>query len=242
MNAVAAVVLDIEGTVGSASHVREVLFPFAGERFARWFAERRGTPEAAAALAAVGRRTGIAEPGEEEAVTALLAWTDADVKVPVLKSLQGDIWATGYADGSLHGHVYDDVPGALERWRAAGVPVHIYSSGSVPAQRDWFAHTAHGDLTGLLTGHFDLDSAGSKREPDSYRTIARALGAPPRSLLFLSDTEEELTAAAAAGWRTVAVRRGGDPRGDRLPGHTTIGSLDHEVLGETWQTRTGGTS
>ncbi|MFI5634125.1 acireductone synthase [Streptomyces sp. NPDC051664] len=237
MNLVAAVVLDIEGTVGSSSHVRDVLFPFACERFARWFADHRGTPEAAAALEAIGRRTGIADPGEDEAVAALSAWTDADVKVPVLKSLQGEIWAVGYADGSLNGHVYDDVPGALERWRTARVPVHIYSSGSVAAQRDWFAHTAHGDLTGLLTRYFDLGNAGSKKEPGSYRTIARALGAVPQSLLFLSDTEEELTAAAVAGWRTVAVRRGDDPRGDTLPGHTTIGSLDHEVLGESWQTR-----
>ncbi|WP_030192319.1 acireductone synthase [Streptomyces sp. NRRL S-87] len=237
MTAVAAVVLDIEGTVGSASHVRDVLFPFARERFDGWFAAHRGTPEWSAVLTATGFPPGAGDPGPAEAaaVARLTSWTDADVKAPALKTLQGLIWAEGYAAGALTGHVYPEVPGALRRWYAAGLPVHIYSSGSVAAQRDWFAHTAHGDLTGLLAGHFDLETAGGKRDPDSYRAIARALGTPPESLLFLSDTQEELGAAAAAGWRTVGVRRPGDPAGPEVPGHTTIDSLAHPALGETWQ-------
>lgn len=254
MSPVEAVVLDIEGTVGSAAHVREVLFPFARQRFAQWFEEHRGTAEWSAVLTATGFPPGTSGPeqaaesgaeseagseadSEAGAVAQLEAWTDADVKAPALKSLQGLIWAAGYAAGSLTGHVYDEVPGVLRLWHAAGLPVHIYSSGSVAAQRDWFAHTAHGDLTGLLRGHFDLESAGGKRDPDSYRAIARAVGTAPESLLFLSDTEEELRAAATARWRTVAVRRPDDPAGPEVPGHTTIDSLAHPALGEIWQKR-----
>ncbi|MFI9741567.1 hypothetical protein [Streptomyces sp. NPDC052494] len=41
--------------------------------------------------------------------------------------MQGLIWAGGYASGELHGHVYADVPPALEHWKARGVGRFIYS-------------------------------------------------------------------------------------------------------------------
>ncbi|MFH8683123.1 acireductone synthase [Streptomyces lydicus] len=222
---VRAVVLDIEGTTGSADHVHTVLFPYARERFAAWFAAHRGEPRWTRTLEDIRTTTGAPGLDEAGAVAALHAWTDADVKAAPLKALQGEIWAAGYADGSLHGHVYDDVPEALARWRAAGIERHIYSSGSAAAQRNWFAHSNHGDLTGLLDGYFDLTTAGPKREPDSYRTISRALAVPPGHTLFLSDVAAELDAAAGAGWQTLAVRRPDDPRGTAVDGHPVLGDL-----------------
>ncbi|MGW8396283.1 acireductone synthase [Streptomyces lydicus] len=222
---VRAVVLDIEGTTGSADHVHTVLFPYARERFAAWFAAHRGEPRWTRLLDDLRTATGTPGLDEAGAVAALHAWTDADVKAAPLKALQGEIWAAGYADGSLHGHVYDDVPQALARWQAAGIERHIYSSGSAAAQRNWFAHSNHGDLTGLLDGYFDLTTAGPKREPDSYRTISRALAVPPGHTLFLSDVAAELDAAAEAGWQTLAVRRPDDPRGTAVDGHPVLGDL-----------------
>ncbi|MFB6440852.1 acireductone synthase [Streptomyces sp. NPDC056411] len=226
---VRAVVLDIEGTTGSVDHVHAVLFPYARERFAGWFAAHRGQPRWTELIEDVRRATGAADLDEAGAVAALHAWTDADVKAAPLKALQGEIWEAGYADGTLHGHVYDEVPEALTRWRAAGIACHIYSSGSTSAQRNWFAHSNHGDLTGLLNGYFDLTTAGPKREPDSYRTISRALRVPPAATLFLSDVGAELDAAAAAGWQTLAIRRPDDPRGPAVDGHpvrTDLAGLD----------------
>lgn len=222
---VRAVVLDIEGTTGSADHVHHVLFPYARKRLAAWFADRRGTAEAAAALDSVRAATGRRDLDEAGAVAALRAWSDADVKAAPLKTLQAAIWAAGYADGTLHGHVYDDVPPALTRWTAVGLRCHVYSSGAAAAQRAWFAHSNHGDLTGLLTGYFDLTAAGPKRNPASYRTISRALDLPPVAICFLSDVGAELDAAAAAGWRTIAVRRPDDPRGTDVPGHPVVTDL-----------------
>ncbi|MFI1618482.1 acireductone synthase [Streptomyces lydicus] len=222
---VRAVVLDIEGTTGSADHVHTVLFPYARERFADWFAAHRGEPRWTRILDDLRTATGTPGLDEAGAVAALHAWTDADVKAAPLKALQGEIWAAGYADGSLHGHVYDDVPEALARWQAAGIERHIYSSGSAAAQRNWFAHSNHGDLTGLLDGYFDLTTAGPKREPGSYRTISRALAVPPGHTLFLSDVAAELDAAAEAGWQTLAVRRPDDPRGTAVDGHPVLGDL-----------------
>ncbi|GAA2934630.1 acireductone synthase [Streptomyces enissocaesilis] len=220
-----AVVLDIEGTTGSLSHVRDVLFPYARERFDSWAAAHRGSLPWQRVLDAVRTHVHTDDITEKDALALLHQWADADAKAPPLKTLQGLIWAEGYASGALHGHVYADVPRALERWKARGTARYIYSSGSEAAQRDWFGHTAYGDLRGLLDGYFDLSSAGPKKSVDSYRAISRAVRAPASRLLFVSDVGEELDAAAEAGWQTVAVRRPGDERGP-VAGHPTIASLD----------------
>ncbi|MER6049253.1 acireductone synthase [Streptomyces sp. NPDC001793] len=227
---VRAVVLDIEGTTGSLSHVQDVLFPYARRRLADWFTAHRDDPRHAEILQSVRDSTGTPDLDDAGAIAVLTAWADADVKAAPLKRLQGLIWARGYADGTLTGHVYPEVPGALGRWRAAGIGVYIYSSGSAGAQRDWFAHSDHGDLTHLLLDCFDLDRAGPKREPDSYRAIIRAIDGVPGHTLFLSDVAEELDAAGAAGWLTGGVRRAGDPRGTTVPGHPSVPSLDHVRL------------
>jgi len=190
------IVTDIEGTTSAISHVHQVLFPYSRARVGEWV--RR--PEAAAVVREVA-----ADP--DEAASILVGWIDADVKATPLKTLQGLIWAEGYASGELTAHVYDDVPPALERWSADGVPVYVYSSGSELAQRLWFKHTQHGDLLGLFTGHYDTVSAGPKREVGSYQAIAKSIGAEPADLTFLSDVAAELDAAAEAGWHTIGVSR-----------------------------------
>jgi enolase-phosphatase E1 len=225
LQGVRAVVLDIEGTVGSGSHVRDVLFPYARERYADWFAARRGQELWTDALTSVRADAGRPDLDEAGAVAALVSWTDGDVKVAALKTLQGEIWAEGYGSGALQGHVYDDVPDALARWRSAGLDCHIYSSGSVTAQRYWFGYSDHGDLTGLLCRYFDLTTAGPKAEPASYQAISKALDVAPWRTLFLSDTEAELRAASTAGWQTVAVRRPDDPRPRTVGGHRVIADL-----------------
>lgn len=135
------------------------------------------------------------------------AMSDADLKDPALKTLQGTIWREGYLSGELTAPVYDDVPPALRRWTAAGRRVLVYSSGSELAQRLYFGHTDHGDLTAQISGWFDTVSAGPKKAPDSYTRIAALTGHAPAELTFLSDSPEELRAADTAGWATVEVVR-----------------------------------
>lgn len=218
---VKAVVVDIEGTVGAITHVHEVLFPYARARLVDWTVRNPGHP----LLDAVRELADAPELDAAGAAEALAAWSDADVKAPPLKAVQALIWAEGYAAGELHGHLYQDVPDALRRWRDAGIGRYVYSSGARAAQHDWFAHSNLGDLTGLLDGYFDLDDAGSKKAPASYRTIGRTIGADPSQILFLSDVGEELDAAVAAGWRALGVRRPGDPRGAQIEGHPTVPDL-----------------
>ncbi|WP_066532080.1 acireductone synthase [Erythrobacter sp. CCH5-A1] len=211
-----AILTDIEGTTSSIAFVHEVLFPYSRARLAGYVAGHSAGPEVAAILDAVRAEAG--EPALDLAgCTALLAeWHDADRKIAPLKSLQGLIWAEGYAAGTLQGHVYADAVAGLRRWHAQGIELYVYSSGSVAAQKLIFGHTAYGDLTPLFAGHFDT-AVGGKKEAASYAAIAGAIGVPAGEILFLSDVEAELDAAAAAGFEVTLLARDGVPPASAYP-------------------------
>ncbi|MEU5956612.1 acireductone synthase [Streptomyces sp. NPDC047525] len=210
-----AVVLDIEGTTSATGFVVDVLYPYARERFGALLASRGDEPEVARAVAQVRELAG--EPGADAArVEQILgAWVDADRKATPLKTLQGILWAEGFARGELVSHFYPEVIGVLRGWAAdgdgGGVRLYVYSSGSVSAQRAWFTYSPEGSLMELVSGFYDTENAGPKQEPDSYRAISAAVGVDPGRTLFLSDRLGELDAARDAGWRTVGVRRAGEP-------------------------------
>lgn len=192
-----AVLLDIEGTTSSISFVLDELFPYARTHLRDYVA---ANSEAVAPI--------LAQVPGEDPVATLLEWIDEDRKATPLKALQGMIWATGYAEGSLKGHVYPDTPAALRRWQAAGIAVHFYSSGSIAAQKLLFRHSIAGDLTPLVAGYFDTTS-GPKREASSYTAIAAALGLAPATILFVSDIQAEIDAARAAGLEALLIAREG---------------------------------
>jgi 2,3-diketo-5-methylthio-1-phosphopentane phosphatase len=223
-----AVLLDIEGTTTSISFVYDQLFPYARRALAAFLADRWCDPAVQRDVALVqaqaeaDRRAGEPAPpvpgpadadaeARRAALVANLLWQmDGDRKTTGLKGLQGRIWEAGYAAGELEAHLFEDVPPALRAWRGRGVPVCIYSSGSIAAQELLFGHTAEGDLRPLLSGYFDT-TTGPKREAASYVAIAAALGLPPGAVLFVSDSLAEAEAAAAAGMQVALSRRPGNP-------------------------------
>ena len=158
-------------------------------------------------------------------VSAYVHWLmDRDRKSRGLKSLQGKIWEAGYRAGDLEGEVFPDVAPALARWREQGKEIAIFSSGSVQAQRDLFAHSTAGDLTGFIRAYFDT-TTGPKTAVHSYTQIAAALERSPSETLFLSDVAAELDAAQAAGVRTALCVRtpaSATPTG----GHAVIHTFD----------------
>ena len=205
------VIVDIEGTTSASAFVYDVLFPYARERFAPWIDVHANEAETAAVIASVGAEIGVGDPSHNQVVDALTEWTDADRKVTPLKTLQGLIWEQGFANGDLTSHFFPDAITALSDWHDAGLPISVYSSGSVLAQRNWYAHSPAGDLTPWMSDYYDTANAGPKRESSSYRAIAEAIDADPGSLLFCSDVVAELDAAREAGWQVVRVRRAGEP-------------------------------
>jgi enolase-phosphatase E1 len=205
-----AIVTDIEGTTSSLSFVKDVLFPYARAHLPGYVRAHAREPAVRAELDAVSASVGR-KLDDEAAITQLIAWIDEDRKITPLKTLQGFIWQAGYAQGDFQGHVYDDAVQQLRAWKQQGLALHIFSSGSVHAQKLLFAHTAWGDLTPLFSGYFDT-TIGSKRERESYAHIAQAVGRPASEILFLSDIREELDAARAAGLHTGwLIREGGLP-------------------------------
>ncbi|MFM7108875.1 MAG: acireductone synthase, partial [Planctomycetaceae bacterium] len=219
------ILLDVEGTTSSISFVSDVLFEHAKRHVASFLAARQADPEVRAAASGLASALGLpAEVVDDSAGLFRLALgaidlINRDVKETSLKALQGMIWRGGYESGEIVAHVFDDVPPALAQWADSGLDVRIYSSGSIEAQKLFFAHTAHGDLTRFLRGHYDT-TTGPKREPGSYARIAADMGLESRQVLFASDVGEELDAARAAGMATALVVR----PGNRPPG----GLLDHE--------------
>ena len=209
-----AIVTDIEGTTTRLSFVHDVLFPYARARLEAWVFEHPNAPEIDATRAAAGRP----DADLNGVVAILTGWMDADAKVTPLKALQGRIWEQGFASGALVGHVYPDVPRALAAWHARGIVLAVYSSGSVLAQQQLFGHSEAGDLRPLFSAWFDT-TTGPKRDAGSYARIAGALGVAAAEVLFLSDTPEELAAAAAAGLATTRLDREGTagvPSFDRI--------------------------
>ncbi|QLL31601.1 hypothetical protein HG536_0B04650 [Torulaspora globosa] len=198
--------LDIEGTVCPIAFVKEVLFPFFSGK--------------------VPSLVSSGEPAVEELLTQfpqdkqqclqeyILELVDRDIKDPVLKQLQGHVWAQGYEQGEIKAPVYRD---AIELIRRGG-EVYIYSSGSVKAQKLLFGHVADPDsdrrldLQPFIRGYFDINTSGKKTEAESYRRILKDMGREARDVLFISDNELELDAASEAGLNTLlAVRPGNAP-------------------------------
>ncbi|AXK88114.1 MULTISPECIES: acireductone synthase [Nocardia] len=226
-----AIVLDIEGTTSPTSAVREDLYGYTRARLPEWLARHRDDA-AAPILAATRELAGRPDADTDEVARILREWLGSDVKAEPLKEAQGLICHEGFATGALHGEFFPDVPPALRAWHAAGHRLCVYSSGSLRNQRDWFAHARGGELGSLISAHFDLTTAGPKREAGSYRRIAEALGVEAGQLLFLSDHADELDAAVAAGWSAVGVHRPGEPNPPRPP-HRWIGSFDELDLART---------
>jgi enolase-phosphatase E1 len=202
-----AIVTDIEGTTSDIRFVHNVLFPYARERLAEVVRTRQASDPVRSALTALREEIAAPEADTNTLIATLLRFMDEDRKSTALKALQGHIWRDGYLNGDFTGHLYPDVVPALRAWRARGIDLYVYSSGSVAAQKLLFGYSDAGDITSLFSGYFDTH-VGAKRDEQSYRNIAAQIGAPADSLLFLSDIHQELDAASAAGWRTVQLIRG----------------------------------
>jgi enolase-phosphatase E1 len=228
-----AILTDIEGTTSSISFVKEVLFPYARAALPGFVREHGQQPDVRRWLDAVATEIAAGACQDEVIVETLQGWIDQDRKHTALKALQGMIWEVGYRNGDYTAHLYPEVAAVLRGWQAAGLPLYVYSSGSVPAQKLFFGFSDAGDLNGLFSGNFDTE-IGGKRETASYARIAEAIGIEPKDILFLSDIVEELDAAREAGLQTVLLDRLSDypmPRtGDATHGHTRVENFQQITL------------
>ena len=220
------VLLDIEGTTSAIDFVHTTMFDYARNNLEDFLVSSFETKETIEALEV------FAQDEKQPSLAAFLVGASSkaekidrivnlasqrmkeDSKATGLKALQGMVWRKGFNNGELKGHIYNDVPDAFNRWKKSGITIAIYSSGSILAQKIYFANTIFGNLGTLISNHFDTTS-GPKRISSSYENITNILNAKAGDILFLSDVTEELDAAKAAGMATgLLIRPGNKPAGN----------------------------
>lgn len=200
---------DIEGTTTSIAFVHQVLFPYARKQIRSLIESfESNTLEITdlqkeildLAICTIKRQYHVNDAGE--IADLLEQWIDQDLKETALKSIQGVLWQKGYEQGDFQGHVYADAYDRLKQWHEANIPMYLFSSGSVDAQKRLFQYSIYGDLRDFWQGYFDTNM-GSKRELSAYQKIADLICAQQQvevqDILFLSDVVEELLAAQQAG-------------------------------------------
>ncbi len=219
------ILMDIEGTTTSISFVHDILFPYSKERIPAFINSHQNDPEILTIFEEVKLTVNNEQnhlPNNQQIINQLIEWINVDRKHPALKKLQGLIWNEGYSSGEIKGHVYQEVPAVLEKWKNKNITLGIYSSGSIKAQKDLFGFSLFGNLNKFISNNFDT-TIGHKREIASYQKISQQLSIPSKDILFLSDISEELDAAKTAGFQTVQlVRIGTVPN----TGHAQVKSFD----------------
>lgn len=226
------ILTDIEGTTTSVDFVYKTLFPYFIEHLPEAVAEFADDPFVVKCYAdlQLWAKEERQQSLNESATTQLfIELTQADVKQTTLKALQGFVWRIGYQRGELKGHIYDDVPKALQNWHQQGIGLGVYSSGSVEAQKLIFGSSIFGDLTPYFSFYFDTQ-VGAKREVSSYQKINQAVGHPAHDILFLSDVEAELEAAQLAGMKTIHLARPNTPPSVRFTTVPDFSAIDLQSL------------
>lgn len=196
-----AILTDIEGTTSSIAFVRDALFPYAAQHLPMFVRAQANNPAVREQLQRVAQEAGLAENDFPAIVDTLQLWIAQDRKATSLKALQGMLWEYGYRQGDYRAHVYPDAFSQLQQWHAQALPLYVYSSGSIQAQKLFFRYSEFGDMTSLFTDYFDT-TTGPKQSTESYRAIVERIGLPAADILFLSDIAGELDAARAAGLHT----------------------------------------
>lgn len=225
-----AYLLDIEGTLCPLSFVKDTLYPFFVLHVQRIvyenFNEEHPKDEFIAEQLAKYDIKEEGQAGKNKLVEHLLDLVANDTKDSTLKALQGHVWEVGYNSGELEVPLYPDVIDFMVRNDGRGddkVPVYIYSSGSIHAQKLLFGHVKNSgnshakiagnwDLNRFIDGYFDINTAGKKTESNSYKKILDEIKMTdkPHDVLFLSDNAKELDAAKECGISVGLAMRAGN--------------------------------
>ncbi len=214
------VLLDIEGTMSDIRFVYDVMFPYAKKNLERFLVENWESLPVQDAIRTVAKDAQIASidnwlglSWQTKKTTAVLTLLEhchllmaTDSKATGLKFLQGLVWQSGFESGALRAELFPDVLPALEQWKASGMDLRIYSSGSVLAQKMFFKYTVLGDLTDLFSAHYDT-TIGTKKEVASYERIAAESQFDPTEIVFVTDVHSEWLAASKAGMQVVVSVR-----------------------------------
>ncbi|MCE2928846.1 MAG: acireductone synthase [Candidatus Caenarcaniphilales bacterium] len=214
-----AVLTDIEGTSTSINFVHDVLFEYSRMKLEPYLLHHKDTEQMRRMIFEILHHPQHCSFNSEFyadgtqlqiAIGKLKSWIDQDLKITILKDLQGMVWEEGYKKKAYTGHLFPEAYKILKQLHEKGLRLYVYSSGSVHAQRLLFKYSDFGDNTSMFSGFFDT-RIGPKRDPKSYKKIYSIVYGPssritdPSELLFISDVQEEVDAALEAGLSALKV-------------------------------------
>lgn len=109
--------LDIEGCTTSISFVLKTLFPYVSKNVNTYVESLTPSEQEALleALKADLTPAQLAQIDDASSISSIVkTMVRLDIKVAGLKTMQGKMWKAGYENGQLKGHVYADLPPALQ--------------------------------------------------------------------------------------------------------------------------------
>lgn len=214
-----AIVFDILGTASKSGFLEKILFPFLKANLdtyinTHWtrrdFIKLYGRiVEQSIEFNKQEPATPVVLPHESpNAHGSLLAFitfvTDNGVNSSAVTQLRFKVWFEGYQQHKLRTPIYSDVSMQMRKWFAEGIKFYVFSNTWAEAQKALLRNTNHGDLTNLISDHFDNDF-GSLTETDVWRRFCTKIRENPSDVLFLTKSSLEGRAAAEAGLNVVLV-------------------------------------
>lgn len=215
-----AVVFDILGTASKSGFLERILFPYLKSNMDTYLDSHWNKKDFVTLYKKIMEQsiefnkqesnTPVVTPHYTgEARASLLNFinfvTDNGVNSTAVTQLRFRIWFEGYQQSKIKTPIYSDVPTKLKQWFAEGIKFYVYSNTWVAAQKALLKNTNHGDLTNLISGHFDNESFGALLESSSWKKLAHDIKENPNDILFLTKNPAEARAAAEAGYLVVLV-------------------------------------
>lgn len=188
---VAAVLLDLDGTLIASNDAHARAFVAA--------AERLGLP--GVDYQAVRSRIG---KGADKLIPEVFGFEEESDQGERLNGMKKEIFRTRFGDS------LKPTPGSrelLERLRSEGIRLVIATSAGKEDLDFLLERAGVGDLIDDCTSSSDVEE--SKPDPDIVKAALRLADAPPTQTLMLGDTPYDVEAAQRAGIRIVAVETGG---------------------------------
>lgn len=208
-----AIVFDILGTASKSGFLEKILFPFLKSNL-EGYIDLHWNDREFKKLYQIIEKSSIdinkTDPSgpiltshdNQGAKLSLLTFinyvTEKGINSPPVTQLRFKVWFDGYQQSVLRTPIYSDVPNKLKKWFAEGIKFYVFSNTWVEAQKALLKNTNHGDLTNLISGHYDNDF-GSLNEAESWRRLATDIGQQPSDILFLTKSTTEAKAASEAG-------------------------------------------
>jgi 2-haloacid dehalogenase len=101
---------------------------------------------------------------------------------------------------------YPEVPGALQRFKAAGFHLFTLTDNTAAISG---RQLTHGGLIDLFDHRFSVDDTAKRHKPapEAYAEVTRALGANPAEMCVVACHTWDTIGAQAAGWEAGLIKR-----------------------------------